>query len=191
MPPSSCREIIAISRGNLLFLHLRGGANESAGWSSRWLDENYQHGDGCHHVRILEWLPLHVHHEPESTCADEAERDRHHAAKIGTVAIELEAIPEDVADSMKRLHRDVRTIINAAVEALLADNREDVTQLANEARQSVSKIDEHTCVIGSLLRGLDPHHAQQLRLSVDSLSRCTDFGGNIAEAALQKASPRP
>jgi len=41
------------------------------------------------------------------------------------------------------------------------------------------------------LHDLEPHDAQNLGLVVDSLSRSADYGGNIAETALQKAAPRP
>ena len=42
-----------------------------------------------------------------------------------------------------------------------------------------------------MLRDLEPVQAQSLGLIVDSLSRSADYGGNIAETALQKAAPRP
>jgi len=42
-----------------------------------------------------------------------------------------------------------------------------------------------------LLYDVDPRQAQQLGLIVDSLSRSADYGGNIAETALQKAAPKP
>jgi hypothetical protein len=52
-------------------------------------------------------------------------------------------------------------------------------------------IDERTRELRELLRDLDPAAAQLLGLVVDSLSRSADYGGNIAETALQKAAPRP
>ncbi|WP_231188411.1 phosphate uptake regulator PhoU [Haladaptatus sp. DYF46] len=125
------------------------------------------------------------------TGARQLERIADHAAKIGTVAIDLETIPEDVAESVTKLHEETQVIINTAIEALLTDDREDATRLANRARDSVSTMDEHIRAINGLLRNLDSRHAQQLRLGVDSLSRCADYGGNLAEAALQKAAPRP
>jgi len=46
--------------------------------------------------------------------------------------------------------------------------------------------------IDELLRDLDPTRAQQLLgLVVDSVLRSADYGGNVAETALQKAAPTP
>ncbi|MGA9400983.1 MAG: histidine kinase, partial [Haladaptatus sp.] len=71
------------------------------------------------------------------------------------------------------------------------DDSEEATELANDARESILDIDEHARAIDKLLRKQDPQQAQLLGLVVDSLSRCADYGGNIAETALQKAAPRP
>ena len=61
----------------------------------------------------------------------------------------------------------------------------------NGARTKVTSIDAQARSIDEHLRTLEPRQAQQIGLVVDSLSRSADYGGNIAETALQKAAPTP
>jgi hypothetical protein len=77
------------------------------------------------------------------------------------------------------------------MDALFTDDSSEATRLANEAREAVQAIDERARAIDELLRELDPARAQLLGLIVDSVSRSADYGGNIAETALQKAAPTP
>jgi phosphate uptake regulator len=77
------------------------------------------------------------------------------------------------------------------MDALFTDERSQATELANDARRRVGDIDDHARAIDELLRELSSHEAQQLGLVIDSLSRTADYGGNIAETALQKAAPTP
>ena len=51
--------------------------------------------------------------------------------------------------------------------------------------------DELARSVDEEIRELEPQEAQLLGLVVDSLSRSADYGGNIAETALQKAAPKP
>ncbi|GAA0304915.1 PhoU domain-containing protein [Halarchaeum salinum] len=124
--------------------------------------------------------------------ARQLERIGDHAAKIANVALELdEPVPEGAADALDDLRADAADVVDTAMEALFADERDDATELANRARESVLGIDEHARALDDLLRDLEPHEAQHLGLVVDSLSRCADYGGNVAETALQKAAPAP
>ncbi|MFC7166530.1 phosphate uptake regulator PhoU [Halospeciosus flavus] len=132
------------------------------------------------------------------TCFDyhssgrQLERIADHATKMANVALDMdEAIPADVGDGVEDLHADATEVIDTAMEALFEEDSETATDLANEARARVPGIDEHTRAIDDLLRDLEPRQAQQLSLIVDSLSRCADYGGNVAETALQKAAPSP
>ncbi|MFB6218891.1 MAG: PhoU domain-containing protein [Halobacteriaceae archaeon] len=123
--------------------------------------------------------------------ARQLERVADHAVKIATVSRELGGVPDDVAEALEALHADAADIIDTAMDALFEDDADRATDLANEARQSVLDVDEHARAIDDLLRDLEPQEAQQLGLVVDSLSRSADYGGNVAETALQNAAPRP
>jgi phosphate uptake regulator len=134
---------------------------------------------------------------PRETCFDyhssarQLERIADHAAKIAQVSLDLGEVPPEVGSALQDLHREAAAVIEDAMDALLEDDPDDATRLANDARNSVLEIDEYTRGIDELLHGLEPEDTQNLGLVVDSLSRSADYGGNIAETALQKAAPRP
>ncbi|WP_276302002.1 phosphate uptake regulator PhoU [Halorussus lipolyticus] len=134
---------------------------------------------------------------PRETCFDyhssarQLERIADHAAKIGQLGLNLGEIPDDVAEALEELHAESADIVEMAMDALLEDDGTEATRLGNEARERVRGIDEHTRHVDDLIRKMDAQRAQQLSLVVDSLSRTADYGGNIAETALQKAAPRP
>ncbi len=124
--------------------------------------------------------------------ARQLERIADHSVKIATLAMELESVPADVAEGLETLQADARSIIERAMGALLEEDSDRATRLANDARDDVTNIDDHTRRIDELIRNrADPTQAQLLGLIVDSLSRTADYGGNIAETALQMAAPRP
>lgn len=124
--------------------------------------------------------------------ARQLERIADHSVKIATLATELQDIPEDVSEGIADLQEDARAIIERAMEALLEEDSDRANELANDARDAVTAIDDHTRSIDELIRDVaDPTQAQLLGLIVDSLSRTADYGGNIAETALQKAAPNP
>jgi methyl-accepting chemotaxis protein len=77
------------------------------------------------------------------------------------------------------------------MNALFTADSQEATDLANETREAVHEIDQRAREVDNLLRDLDPARAQLLGLIVDSISRSADYGGNIAETALQKATPTP
>ena len=134
---------------------------------------------------------------PRETCFDyhssarQLERVADHAAKIGHLTLELDDVPDDVTDSLTDLHEEAADILEMAMDALLEDDGSTATALANEARERVRNIDRFTRAVDDLIRDMDAQRAQHLSLIVDSLSRSADYGGNIAETALQKAAPRP
>ncbi|MFP9192923.1 phosphate uptake regulator PhoU [Natronosalvus vescus] len=123
--------------------------------------------------------------------ARQLERVADHAAKISKLALKLEAIPEGVADALEDLLGDTFDVFEKSMDALFAEDSAEATELGHAALESVLEIDEHTRTIDDMLRDLDSVQAQSLGLIVDSLSRSADYGGNIAETALQKAAPRP
>jgi phosphate uptake regulator len=135
---------------------------------------------------------------PREVCFDyqsaarQLERIADHATKIAHLSLEFEQpAPDDVLEAVTSLHEDARDVIDEAMDALFVDDSAEATRLANAARENVREIDERARSIDELLRELDPARAQLLGLVVDSLSRSADYGGNIAETALQKAAPTP
>ena len=134
---------------------------------------------------------------PREVCFDyhasarQLERIADHAAKICQVSLDLDEIPDDVVEALESLHAAADNVINTAMDALFTEESDQATRMANDARGAILGIDEKAREIDELLRGVDPHQAQILGLVVDSLSRSADYGGNIAETALQKAAPRP
>ncbi|GAA0253761.1 PhoU domain-containing protein [Haladaptatus pallidirubidus] len=123
--------------------------------------------------------------------ARQLERIADHAAKIGQLSSELDKIPDEVADSLEELHTKSAEIVELAMDALLEDDGEEAIRLANDALEQIRGIDEYTRAVDDLIREMDAQRAQNLSLVVDSLFRSADYGGNIAETALQKAAPRP
>jgi len=134
---------------------------------------------------------------PREVCFDyhssarQLERIADHAAKIAQVSLDLDEVPPEVGSALGDLHVQAEDVIDDAMDALFEEDSEDATRLANDARGSILAIDQHTRRVDELLHDLEPHDAQNLGLVVDSLSRSADYGGNIAETALQKAAPRP
>ncbi|SFC05952.1 Phosphate uptake regulator [Halobiforma haloterrestris] len=123
--------------------------------------------------------------------ARQLERVADHAVKISQLALKLEEIPEDVADALLELHADASEILEKSMDALFAEESGEATELGHDALESVLGIDEHTRHIDDMLREQESVQAQSLGLILDSLSRSADYGGNVAETALQKAAPSP
>ena len=134
---------------------------------------------------------------PRETCFDyhtsarQLERIADHATKIAELAPEMGEIPEEAAEGLQELLEVADAVAETAMDALLEDDADEATRLANEARERVDIVDERAREADKLIRELDPQQAQLLGLVVDSLSRSADYGGNIAETALQKAAPKP
>ncbi|MGQ3414331.1 PhoU domain-containing protein [Natrinema sp. LN54] len=123
--------------------------------------------------------------------ARQLERIADHAVKISDIALKLDDLPADVADAIHGLHAEAATVFEQSMDALFAEEADEANRLGHDALAAVVDIDEHTRQIDDMLRDLEPAQAQSLGLIVDSLSRSADYGGNIAETALQKAAPRP
>ncbi|MCL9816405.1 phosphate signaling complex PhoU family protein [Natronocalculus amylovorans] len=135
---------------------------------------------------------------PREICFDyhssarQLERVGDHATKIAHLTKNIEReVPKNVIDALDELHIDAVDVIDKGMDALFTEDSSEATKLANEAREAVQEIDAHARAIDELLRDLDPARAQILGLIVDSVSRSADYGGNIAETALQKAAPTP
>jgi phosphate uptake regulator len=134
---------------------------------------------------------------PRDTCFDfqssarQLERIADHATKIANLALEIDAIPESAAEPIRRLQADASDVPETAMDALLTDDAEEATELASEARHGIESVDDTLREVDQQIHEFEPQKAQVLGLVVDSLSRTADYGGNIAESALQKAAPRP
>jgi phosphate uptake regulator len=134
---------------------------------------------------------------PRDTCFDfqsgarQLERIADHATKIADLALEVEQIPESATDPLEALQAEASEVPETAMDALLEDDSDRAVEMANEARRQIVGVDETVREVDDQIRDLDPQLAQVLGLVVDSLSRTADYGGNIAESALQKAAPRP
>ncbi len=135
---------------------------------------------------------------PREECFDyhssarQLERVGDHATKIAHLTLKFEEpLPEAVIAAIEDLHEDAVEVIDSAMDALFEEDTEAASRQANVARARVRAIDERVRAIDELLRDLDPARAQLLGLVVDSVLRSADYGGNIAETALQKAAPTP
>jgi phosphate uptake regulator len=134
---------------------------------------------------------------PRETCFDfqssarQLERIADHATKIADLALEVDDIPESAAEPLRSLQEHACQVPETAMDALLTDDSEEATKLANDARSQIRDVDDRVRDVDKEIRELDPQLAQVLGLVVDSLSRTADYGGNIAESALQKAAPSP
>ena len=134
---------------------------------------------------------------PRETCFDfqssarQLERIADHATKIADLALEVDDIPESAAEPLRSLQEHACRVPETAMDALLTDDSEEATKLANDARSQIRDVDDRVRDVDKEIRELDPQLAQVLGLVVDSLSRTADYGGNIAESALQKAAPSP
>ncbi|KAB1187711.1 MULTISPECIES: phosphate uptake regulator PhoU [Haloferax] len=135
---------------------------------------------------------------PREVCFDyqsaarQLERIADHATKIAHLSLNFEQpVSEEIIAAIEELFEEAKKVVNGGMDALFAEDSNEAARLANEARESVQAIDERARKIDELLRDLDPARAQLLGLIVDSVSRSADYGGNIAETALQKAAPTP
>ncbi|QLH78090.1 phosphate uptake regulator PhoU [Halosimplex rubrum] len=124
--------------------------------------------------------------------ARQLERIADHATKIASIALEIGPVNESVAEVLSDLQTAAVTVPETAMDALLEDDPDEAVALATDARADLPDIDERARDVDDVIRDLDdPELAQSLGLVVDSLSRTADYGGNIAESALQKAAPSP
>ncbi|MDS0259405.1 AbrB/MazE/SpoVT family DNA-binding domain-containing protein [Haloarcula sp. S1CR25-12] len=123
--------------------------------------------------------------------ARQLERIGDHATKIASLSLEIGEISGDTAELLRELESEAMTVPEMAMDALLTEDSDDAVEQANDAQSLIPSVDETARDIDSKVRKADPESAQILGRVVDSLSRTADYGGNIAESALQKAAPRP
>ncbi len=123
--------------------------------------------------------------------ARQLERIADHATKIADLSLEIDDIPERAVDSLQALEAQASEVPEMAMDALLEEDSDRAVEMANEARGQIRAVDDEVRAVDDEIREFDPQLAQVLGLVTDSLSRTADYGGNIAESALQKAAPHP
>ncbi len=123
--------------------------------------------------------------------ARQLERIADHATKIANLALEVDQITGETAALLREMREEAVEIPETAMDALLSEDSDEAVELANDARRNIRAVDDTARQVDEQIREFDPQSAQVLGLVVDSLSRTADYGGNIAESALQKAAPRP
>ena len=126
-------------------------------------------------------------------CAKQLERIADHAAKIADLAGDTGPIPTTTARSIADLRADAQDVTDRAMEAFRCERPAEATELANAVMDDAAAIDERAGRIGSRLRDPETDGTRTVALVVDSISSTAEYGGSIAESALQKAtkSPRP
>ncbi|MEF8851652.1 MAG: PhoU domain-containing protein [Haloarculaceae archaeon] len=126
------------------------------------------------------------------SAARQLERIADHATKIAGISLDVGAVDDPVVEGLRDLQNAAEAVPETAMDALLTDDSDEAVELASDARADLPAIDARARDVGDVIRSLDdPELAQSLALVVDSLSRTADYGGNIAESALQKAAPSP
>ena len=123
--------------------------------------------------------------------ARQLERIADHATKIANLSLEVGEMTGDTAELLRELREEAVAVPETAMDALLTEDSDEAVELATEARRRIREVDDTAREVDKEVRESDPQSAQVLGLVVDSLSRTADYGGNIAESALQKAAPRP
>lgn len=113
--------------------------------------------------------------------ARQLERVADHAEKIGQIATRLEAVPpEHVAEEMEAYGSRARKIVSTSLSGLL-NEEPDLTDVIVDAEQLLSDIEglDETLYDTALN---DRYHQGVV---LDSITRTTQYGVNIAEAGLQ------
>jgi phosphate uptake regulator len=134
---------------------------------------------------------------PRETCFDfqssarQLERIADHATKIADLSLEIDEVPATAAEPIEDLQERASEVPETAMDALLEEDPDRAVELAYEARSRIRDVDDEVRAVDNEIREFDPQLAQVLGLVTDSLSRTADYGGNIAESALQKAAPKP
>lgn len=120
------------------------------------------------------------------TTARQLERVGDHAEKIANLASQFEGPPPaDFADKIERVATTSREIVEQASSTILGDAAIETAHGALERR------DELTAQLSTLERDLhkqDVSESHLIALTLDSITRTAEYGGNIAETALQTAA---
>ena len=120
------------------------------------------------------------------TTARQLERVADHAEKIANLAARFEnPLPDDFVDEIEANAEASRRIVERATSTIIGDADIDTAHRALDDR------DELTAELEDLERELherDIPESHLIALTLDSLTRTAEYGGNIAETALQTAA---
>lgn len=120
------------------------------------------------------------------TTARQLERVADHAEKIANLAARFEnPLPDDFVDEIETNAEASRRIVEQATSTIIGDADIETAHSALDNR------DELTAELEDLERELherDIPESHLIALTLDSLTRTAEYGGNIAETALQTAA---
>lgn len=120
------------------------------------------------------------------TTARQLERIGDHAEKVADLATQFERPPSPaLADEIESAAASSRQIVEGAASAVVGDNG------VAAAHDALDRRDELTTRLTDLERELhegDVAESHLIALALDSLTRTAEYGGNIAETALQTAA---
>lgn len=120
------------------------------------------------------------------TTARQLERVADHAEKIADLAARFEdPLPDDFVDEIETNAEASRQIVEQAMSTIIGDA--DI----ETAHNALDNRDELTAELEDLERELherDVPESHLIALTLDSLTRTAEYGGNIAETALQAAA---
>jgi len=120
------------------------------------------------------------------TTARQFERIADHAVKIATLATQFEGpVPTEFADQIERTGSTARDIVDQAATTIIDDGETDTAHSALDRRNEL--IAEITDIERDLHdREIPESHL--VALTLDSITRTAEYGGNIAETALNTAA---
>lgn len=122
------------------------------------------------------------------TAAYQLERIADHAVKIAEVISLLESELDDhIKSSISPVEKMANQVIEVAISALKNKDGGE----ANRSLDLSTEVDEKLAELNRKLYELDPKVSQLLGIVTDSIGRAKDYGTNIAETALDAASPSP
>lgn len=120
------------------------------------------------------------------TTARQFERVADHAEKIADLATQFDAPPDEAfADEILSASEESRQVVKMAASAIIGEAE------VSTAYDALEKRDDLTDDLQEFERKLheqDVPESHLIALTLDSLTRTAEYGGNIAEAALQSAA---
>lgn len=120
------------------------------------------------------------------TTARQLERVADHAEKIATLATQFEDPPPAYfADEIEGIAAAARRIVEQSTSTIIGDASTEVAHGALDDRDELTADLED---LGRELHERDVPESHLIALTLDSLGRTAEYGGNIAETALQSAA---